>query len=169
LYVPASEAARLWRRILEEGGERVIPAGLGARDSLRLEVGYPLYGNDLDAEHTALESGLGWITKLDKGDFVGREALRAQKEKGVRRRLVGLTIHERGFPRPGYAVLADGRVVGGLTSGTVSPSLGHGVALAYVPTELAGEGSELQVDARGRLLTAVVTRPPFFKEGSIRR
>ncbi len=169
LYVPAAEAAGLWRRILEEGGSRVVPAGLGARDSLRLEVGYPLYGNDLDAEHTVLESGLGWITKLDKGDFVGMAALRAQKEQGIGRRLVGLTIQERGFPRPGYAVLADGQEVGVLTSGTVSPSLGYGVALGYVPVELAGEGTSLEVDARGRRLAAVVTRPPFFKEGSIRR
>ena len=169
LYVPAAEAAALWRRILEEGGDRVIPAGLGARDSLRLEVGYPLYGNDLDAEHSVLESGLGWITKLDKGDFVGREALSAEKTDGPRRRLVGLTIRERGFPRPGYPILADGKEVGILTSGTVSPSLGYGVALGYVPAELASEGTSLEVDARGRRLTAVVTRPPFFKEGSIRR
>lgn len=169
LYVPAAEAAGLWRRILEEGGTRVVPAGLGARDSLRLEVGYPLYGNDLDAEHTVLESGLGWITKLDKGAFVGRDALRAQKEEGLARRLVGLTIRERGFPRPGYPILADGREVGALTSGTVSPSLGYGVALGYVPAELASEGTSLEVDARGRRLAAVVTRPPFFKEGSIRR
>ena len=169
LYVPAAEAAGLWRRILEEGGGRVVPAGLGARDSLRLEVGYPLYGNDLDAEHTVLESGLGWITKLDKGDFVGGEALRAQKEGGLERRLVGLTIRERGFPRPGYPILAEGDEVGVLTSGTVSPSLGYGVALGYVPLAFTQEGTSLEVDARGRRLTAVVTRPPFFKEGSIRR
>lgn len=169
LYVPAEGAAELWRRILSEGGEGVVPAGLGARDSLRLEVGYPLYGNDLDAEHTVLESGLGWITKLDKGDFVGREALRAQKEKGLTRRLVGLEIRERGFPRPGYPVLADGAEVGVLTSGTVSPTLGYGIALGYVPTEHASEGTSLEVDARGRGLAATVTRPPFFREGSIRR
>ncbi len=169
LYVPATAAAGLWRRILEQGGTRVVPAGLGARDSLRLEVGYPLYGNDLDAEHTVLESGLGWITKLDKGPFVGRDALRAQKQEGPARRLVGLAIRERGFPRPGYPILADGQEVGALTSGTVSPSLGYGVALGYVPAELASEGTSLEVDARGRRLAAVVTRPPFFKEGSIRR
>lgn len=169
LYLPADAAPELWRKILSAGGDRVVPAGLGARDSLRLEVGYPLYGNDLDDEHTTLESGLGWITKLDKGDFVGRDALRRQKEAGLERKLVGLKLEERGFPRPGYPVASDGEVVGVLTSGTVSPSLGYGIALGYVPVALATEGTSLQVDARGRLLAATVTRPPFYREGSIRR
>ena len=169
LYLAAAAAPELWRKLLSAGGDRVTPAGLGARDSLRLEVGYPLYGNDLDDEHTVLESGLGWITKLDKGDFVGREALRAQKEAGLERKLVGLKLEERGFPRPGYPVASDGAEVGVLTSGTVSPSLGYGIALGYVPVELAAEGTSLQVDARGRMLAATVTRPPFYREGSIRR
>jgi aminomethyltransferase len=169
LYLPGDAAPELWRKILSAGGDRVVPAGLGARDSLRLEVGYPLYGNDLDDEHTVLESGLGWITKLDKGDFVGREALRRQKEAGLERKLVGLKLEERGFPRPGYAVVSDGEEVGVLTSGTVSPSLGYGIALGYVPVAFAAEGTSLQVDARGRLLAATVTRPPFYREGSIRR
>ncbi|MBT7504337.1 MAG: glycine cleavage system aminomethyltransferase GcvT, partial [Gemmatimonadales bacterium] len=133
LYVSAEHAAALWDVLLAKGeGAGLIPAGLGARDSLRLEVGYALYGNDLDEEHTTLESGLGWVTKLDKGDFIGREALAAQKEAGVGRRLVGLRLEGRGFPRPGYEVLSDGEVVGQLTSGTVSPSLGFGVAMGYV-------------------------------------
>ncbi len=169
LYLAADDAPELWRKILSAGGDRVAPAGLGARDSLRLEVGYPLYGNDLDDQHTTLESGLGWITKLDKGDFVGREALRRQKEAGLERKLVGLKLEERGFPRPGYAVVSGGEEVGVLTSGTVSPSLGYGIALGYVPLELAAEGTSLQVDARGRKLAATVTRPPFYREGSIRR
>ncbi|MEX2467465.1 MAG: glycine cleavage system aminomethyltransferase GcvT [Gemmatimonadota bacterium] len=169
LYVPAETVVTLWTLLLEEGGERVAPAGLGARDSLRLEMGYPLYGNDLDAEHTVLEAGLGWLTKLDKGPFVGRDALRAQKEAGLERRLVGLRVEERGFPRPGYPVRSEGTEVGHVTSGTVSPSLGHGVAMGYVPTALAAEGTTLQIDARGRLLDATVVRPPFYREGSIRR
>jgi aminomethyltransferase len=169
LYVPTEAAVPLWRRLLEAGSDRVVPAGLGARDSLRLEMGYPLYGNDLDDRHTVLEAGLGWITKLDKGAFIGREALQAQKAQGIEQRLVGLRIDERGFPRPGYPVRSGGEEVGQLTSGTVSPSLGHGIALGYVPTALAAEGTTLEVDARGRMLEATVVRPPFYREGSIRR
>ena len=170
LYVPAQHAAKLWRALLEAGKSAgLIPAGLGARDSLRLEVGYALYGNDLDEEHTTLESGLGWVTKLDAGDFVGRDALVAQKAAGVRRRLVGLRLTEKGFPRPGYDIVCEGEVVGTVTSGTVSPSLGYGVALGYVPTELSKSGTTLQIDARGRCVDAVVQRPPFYCEGTIKR
>lgn len=169
LYLAAEDAPAVWRRILEEGGDRVTPAGLGARDSLRLEIGLLLYGNDLDEEHTVLEAGLGWLTRLEKGPFVGRDALRAQKEAGPARRLVGLRIDQRGFPRPGYPIRSDGTEVGRVTSGTVSPSLGYGIALGYVPVELAAPDTVLQVDARGRMLDATVVRPPFYREGSIRR
>lgn len=170
LYLPASGAVAVWDALLDAGSEAgLIPAGLGARDSLRLEVGYALYGNDIDDEHTTLESGLGWVTKLDKGDFVGRDALAAQKEQGVERRLVGLRLTGKGFPRPGYDIVSDGEVVGSVTSGTVSPTLGYGVALGYVPVGLSKADTELQIDARGRLVDAVVQRPPFYTEGSIRR
>ena len=170
LYVPADRAAELWTALLAAGSEQgLIPAGLGSRDSLRLEVGYALYGNDLDEEHTTLESGLGWVTKLDKGDFVGREALAVQKASGVTRRLVGLRLTEKGFPRPGYSVVSEGAVVGNVTSGTVSPTLGFGVALGYLPVELSRAGTTVQIDARGRLIDAVVQRPPFYTEGSIQR
>ena len=166
LYLAAEDAARVWGALLEAGADAgLVPAGLGSRDSLRLEVGYALYGNDLDEDHTTLESGLGWITKLDKGDFVGRDALAAQKEAGVARRLVGLRLTGKGFPRPGYGVLSGGEVVGTVTSGTVSPTLGYGVALGYVPVELSKPGTELQIDARGRAVDAVVQRPPFYTEG----
>jgi len=170
LYVASEDAVVLWRTLLERGGPLgLVPAGLGARDSLRLEMGYALYGSDLDEEHTPLESGLGWVTKLDKGEFVGRQALVAQKEAGVPRRLVGLTVEGRGFPRPGYPILSGGEQVGAVTSGTVSPSLGVGIAMGYVPSSLAATGSRLQIDARGRALDATVTRPPFYTAGSIRR
>jgi len=170
LYVPADRAGELWDALLAAGkADGLIPAGLGARDSLRLEVGYALYGNDLDEEHTTLESGLGWVTKLDKGDFVGRDALAAQKESGVTRRLVGLRLEGRAFPRPGYDIVFEGEVVGNVTSGTISPTLGHGVALGYVPVELSRADTVVQVDARGKLVDAVVQRPPFYTEGSIRR
>ena len=172
LYVAAEDAPALWDSLTGQGrAHGLVPAGLGARDSLRLEMGYALYGNDLDEEHTALESGLGWITKLDKGEFVGRAALARQKEEGVRRRLVGIRLEDRGFPRPGYEVIAreSGQVVGSLTSGTVSPSLGCGVAMGYVAREHAKAGSLLQVNVRGKTVDAVACRPPFYTEGSIRR
>jgi len=170
LYVAAEDARGLWRALLDAGKEDgLLPAGLGARDSLRLEVGYALYGNDLDDEHTPLEAGLGWITKLDKGEFVGREALVHQKEEGVSRRLVGLKLLDKAFPRPGYPIRSAGSAVGVVTSGTVSPSLGHGVAMGYVPAEMATPGTELSIEIREREITAVVQRPPFYTQGSIRR
>jgi aminomethyltransferase len=132
-------------------------------------MGYPLYGNDLDEEHTPLEAGLGWLTKLDKGEFIGRDALLAQKQGGLTRRLVGLILAERGFPRPGYRVLVDGADVGVVTSGTVSPTLAEGIAMAYVPTALAQTGTELQIDLRGRSARAHVVRLPFHTGGSLRR
>jgi aminomethyltransferase len=170
LYLEADRAAELWRALLEAGEPLgLAPAGLGARDSLRLEMGYALYGNDLDEEHTPLESGLGWITKLDKGEFVAREALLAQKDAGVDRRLVGLRLTERGFPRPGYGIRAASADVGVVTSGIVSPTLGYGIAMGYVPASLAATGSEVAVLIRDREVAAVVARPPFYTEGSIRR
>jgi aminomethyltransferase len=170
LYVPSGDAASLWTALLEAGADRgLIPAGLGARDSLRLEVGYALYGNDLDDQHTPLESALGWITKLDAEEFVGRESLVRQKEAGIPTRLVGLRLTARGFPRPGYPVLADGRRVGTVTSGTLSPSLGEGIALARVESGSHTSGTELAVEIRGKPVPAVVQRPPFYTQGSIRR
>jgi aminomethyltransferase len=170
LYVPAEGAVKLWRALLKAGKSAGLePAGLGARDSLRLEMGYPLYGNDLDESHTPLEGGLGWLTKLDKGDFIGRDALLAQKERGLARRLVGLTLEEKGFPRPGYTIRAGGRDVGVLSSGTMSPTLGKGIAMGYVPAELANPGTRLQVDLRGKPAGAVVVSLPFHTKGSLRR
>lgn len=170
LYLPAERAVEVWRALLEAGRDHgLIPAGLGARDSLRLEMGYALYGNDLDEEHTALESGLGWIVKLERGPFIGREALAAQKEQGVPTRLVGLRCGPRVFPRAGYAVVHGDRDVGVTTSGVLSPTLGEGVALARVPAELASPGTELGVRIRDRVAPAVVQRPPFHTGGSLKR
>ena len=170
LYVEAKDTPGLWDALLEAGAcVGLIPVGLGARDSLRLEMGYALYGNDLDEQHTTLESGLGWVTKLDKGYFVGRDALAAQKEAGVARRLVAMRFEARGFPRPGYDVRHADEVVGNVTSGTVSPSLGIGVAMGYVPTELSKPGTGLQIDVRGRLVDVTVQRLPFYTAGSIKR
>ena len=170
LYLDAGDTAGVWRALLEAGEPHgLVPAGLGARDSLRLEVGYALYGNDLDEEHTPLEAGLGWVVKLDKGDFVGRDALARQKEAGVERKLAGFLLQERGFPRQGYEVRVEGDVVGTVTSGTHSPSLGKGVGMAYLPTDAAKAGTEIEVVVRGSPVKAVVQRPPFYTEGSLRR
>ncbi len=170
LYVGANDAPALWDALMEAGADAgLMPVGLGARDSLRLEMGYALYGNDLDEQHTTLESGLGWVTKMNKGDFVGCEALAAQRESGVARRLVGMRLEGRGFPRPGYDIVHEREVVGTVTSGTVSPSLGSGIAMGYVPVDLAKPDTRLQIDLRGRPVDALVQRPPFYTGGSIKR
>jgi aminomethyltransferase len=170
LYLPADRTAEVWRRLLEVGRQDgIAPAGLGARDSLRLEMGYALYGNDIDDRRSPLEAGLGWITKLDKGDFIGRDALLVQKQEGVRERLVGFVCQERGFPRHGYTVQADGEPVGEVTSGIVSPMLQTGVGMAYVATEHAKAGTRIDIMVRDRAIPAEVTRPPFYTEGSVRR
>jgi aminomethyltransferase len=170
LYVAAGSAAGLWRRLLEEGGaDGLVPVGLGARDSLRLEMGYALYGNDIDEEHTPLEAGLGWVTKLDKGEFIGRDALVRQKEAGVQQKLVGFLLKERGFPRHGYAVQWQGSDAGVVTSGAHAPSLNVGVGMAYVPAQASKAGTPLDIIVRERAVPAEVTRPPFYKHGSIRR
>ena len=170
LYIDAADAVAVWRKLLEVGAaDGLAPAGLGARDSLRLEMGYALYGNDLDEKRTPLEAGLGWVTKLDKPDFVGADALRKLKEQGVRQRLVGFVLKERGFPRHGYEVRASGQGAGEVTSGTVSPSLDKGLGLAYVATELSKPGTAIEIMVRDKAVAAEVTRPPFYKEGSVKK
>jgi aminomethyltransferase len=170
LYLPAAEAAGLWRALLEAGkDDGLIATGLGSRDSLRLEMGMALYGNDLDEGHTPLEGGLAWVTKLDKGDFVGRDALARQKESGVQRRLVGFRLKERGFPRPHYPVSFQGQNVGEVTSGTLSPTLGEGIGMAYVPAEAAKPGTEIGIVIRDRAVPAEVVKPPFHTGGSVKR
>lgn len=170
IAIPAEQTAFIWRNLLEAGKpEGVGPIGLGARDSLRLEMGYALYGNDIDGRRTPLEAGLGWVTKLDKGDFVGSGKLRAQKEQGVKDRLVGFMLKEKGFPRHGYVVKYRGEPAGEVTSGIVSPSMGQGVGMAYVPVEAAKPGTEIEVVIRDRAIPAEVVRPPFYKHGSVKK
>jgi aminomethyltransferase len=165
LFCPPSEATRLWDALLDAGGpDGVRPCGLGARDSLRLEMAYRLYGSDMDEQTTPLEAGLAWVVKLDKGEFSGREALRRQKEAGLSRKLVGFTLTEPGIARHGYPVLQDGKAVGTVTSGTKSPSLGIPIGLAYVPTALAAEGSAFHVEIRGRPAAARVVKTPFHSK-----
>ena len=151
----------LWRSLFQAG---VVPCGLGARDTLRLEAAMALYGQDIDDTTTPLEAGLGWLVHLDtKGDFIGRSVLEQQKSQGVTRRLVGLQMQGRYIARHGYQVLADGKVVGEITSGTISPTLGYPIALAYVPTQLSQIGQELEVEIRGKTYPAIVVKKPFYR------
>jgi aminomethyltransferase len=163
LFCPAAAAAKLWDELMEAGRhEKLVPCGLGARDSLRLEMAYRLYGSDMDDSTTPLEAGLGWVVKLDKGDFVGREALLRQKAQGLGRKLVGFVLTDPGIARHGYPVLQDGARVGQVTSGTKSPTLGTSIGLAYLPPALAAEGSAFAVDLRGRPAHARAVKTPFY-------
>lgn len=164
LYLPASAAGAVWQQLMTAGTPfGLLPVGLGARDTLRLEKGYALYGHELSRDITPLEAGLAWITRLDKDDFVGKAALVAQQAAGVPRRRIGLVMQERGIPREGYPVFADGREVGVVTSGTMSPTLKIGVALALVEPAAAALDGELEVAVRERRMRARVVRPPFVK------
>ncbi|MCK6505324.1 glycine cleavage system aminomethyltransferase GcvT [Myxococcota bacterium] len=165
VFLPVDGADAIWKAILAAGkgfpeGD-LAPVGLGARDTLRLEARMCLYGNDIGASTTPLEANLAWTVKLDGRDFVGRDALVRQKEQGVPRRLVGLVVEER-IPRPHCPILADGQVVGEVTSGTRSPSLDWNIALGYVPARLAKVGSRVQVDVRGKIADAVVHKGAFY-------
>ena len=154
----------LWRLLLQSG---VIPCGLGARDTLRLEAAMALYGQDIDETTTPLEAGMGWLVHLDtKGDFIGRSILEQQKSAGVSRRLVGLSMQGRNIARHGYQVLSKGHVVGEITSGTLSPTLGYPVALAYVPSQVSQLGQQLEVEIRGKVYPAVVVKRPFYRSPS---
>jgi aminomethyltransferase len=166
LMVPSEGAAGLWRSLLEAGAEAgLVPVGLGARDTLRLEARMLLYGNDMDETTTLVEAGLGWIVALDdaKGDFNGREVLAEQKASGVRKRLVGFEIVGRGIARHGYPVLLGGETVGAVTSGSYAPFLRKNIGLCYLPSARAAVGTEFDVDIRGRGVPARVVSTPFYK------
>jgi aminomethyltransferase len=170
LYVASKDAVKVWRRLLESGAaENLQPTGLGARDSLRLEMGYALYGNDIDERRNPLEAGLGWVVKLDKGEFVGREALQQIKADGVKNKLVGFELKDRGFPRHGYAVRVNGTAAGEVTSGIHSPSLNKGIGMAYVPVDSSKPGSQIEIMVRDKGVMAEVVRPPFYKQGTVRK
>jgi aminomethyltransferase len=162
VYAAADQAERLWQRMLEAGryGETdgVTPCGLAARNTLRLESAMALYGNDIDETTTLLEANLGWICKLNKGEFIGRESLARQKEEGVTRRLVGFEMTERGIARDHQEVIINGERVGVVTSGSPAPYLKKNIGLAYLPVEFAKEGQEIQIDVRGRAVGARLCR-----------
>jgi aminomethyltransferase len=166
LYFDASRAVELWNALMSDGS--VVPAGLGARDTLRLEMGMALYGNDIDDGTTPYEAGLGWLVKLKKGDFVGKEALERQKAAGIPRKLIGFTMPDRAFPRHGYPVSCDGVASGEVRSGTMSPTLGIAIGTAYLPLAVAKEGTQFEVEIRGKRLPAVVQKMPFYKNASHR-
>ncbi|HEX6817718.1 MAG TPA: glycine cleavage system aminomethyltransferase GcvT, partial [Ktedonobacterales bacterium] len=165
LYCASGDVVALWRTLLEAGAPYgLIPAGLGARDTLRLEAGFCLYGHELNEQTSPLEAGLGWSVKLEKGhDFIGREALLAQKQDGLPRKLVGVELRDRGVPRAGYAILRDGTPIGELTSGTVGPTLGKAIGMGYVPPAEAKVGAEVAVEIRGKAVPAVIVALPFYK------
>ena len=166
-YAAAAEGERLWNKILDAGNigsdDGILPAGLGARNTLRLEAGMALYGHELTESTTLLEANLGWICKLDKGDFIGREALVRQKETGLKRKLVGFEVTERGIARDDYDVVINDHRVGKVTSGSPAPYLKKNIGFAYLPIEFTNVGQEIKIDVRGRLIGAQVIKTPFYK------
>lgn len=164
IYVNNDDAEKLWNNVFEAGKEFGIkPIGLAARDTLRLEMGYCLYGNDISDTTSPLEAGLGWVTKFTK-DFINSDNLKAQKEAGVKRKLVGFELVDKGIPRHDYPIVdANGNEIGVVTSGTMAPSLNKAIGLGYVPVELTSEGSEIYIQVRNKNLKAVVVKPPFYK------
>ncbi|MDZ7315934.1 MAG: glycine cleavage system aminomethyltransferase GcvT [candidate division KSB1 bacterium] len=159
-----SYSVQIWQALMESGRKYEIePIGLGARDTLRLEMKYCLYGNDIDATTNPLEAGLGWITKLDKGDFIGREALLRVREQGLKRKLIGFEVEGRAVPRHGYALYQGDRLLGHVTSGGFSPMLEKGIGMGYVAIDAAAEGTPLEVDVRGRRVPGMVVKTPFYR------
>jgi aminomethyltransferase len=167
VYAAAAEGERLWKKILEAGNfgsdDGVLPAGLGARNTLRLEAGMALYGHELTESTTLLEANLGWICKLDKGDFIGRESLAREKEGGLKRKLVGFEVMERGIARDDYDIVINDQRVGKVTSGSPAPYLKKNIGFAYLPIEFANVGQEIKIDVRGKLVGAQVIKTPFYK------
>jgi len=164
IYCKNDEVEQVWNKVFEAGADFGIkPIGLAARDTLRLEMGYCLYGNDIDDTTSPIEAGLGWITKFTK-DFVNSEALKAQKEAGITRKLIAFELTERGIPRQGYDIVdAAGNKIGVVTSGTMSPSLGKGIGLGYVPKVVSKSGNEIFIQVRKKAIPAVVVKLPFYK------
>jgi aminomethyltransferase len=167
VYAAPEHAEKLWNKILDAGNfgadDGVTPCGLAARNTLRLESGMALYGHEIDETTTLYEANLGWICKLDKGDFVGREALVQQKAEGVKRKLVGFEVTERGIARDDQGVVIGGQTVGKVTSGSPAPYLKKNIGLAYVPVEYANVAQEIKIDVRGRLVGAQIVKTPFYK------
>jgi aminomethyltransferase len=167
IYAKSDDIGEIWDAIMKAGQDKGLePAGLGCRDTLRMEMKLALYGNDIDDTTNPIEAGLGWITRLGKTDFMGKKAL-LEAKANVTRRLVCLEMTERAIPRQGYTILMNDESVGIITSGTMSPSLETGIGIGYVNRPFDKSGTELLVDIRGRMKSAVVVKPPFYKNGSL--
>jgi aminomethyltransferase len=163
LYLPAADTERVWEALLREGAaDGVAPIGLGARDTLRLEMKYALYGNDIDQTTNPLEAGLGWVVKLGKGEFLGRAAIEAAKARGPERRLVGFEMVDRAVARHGYRLSRAGEPLGNVTSGSYGPSVDRYIGVGYVASAASAVGTEIQVEVRGRPQTARVVKTPFY-------
>ena len=167
VYAAPEKAEQLWNKILDAGNygtdEGVMPCGLAARNTLRLEAGMALYGHEIDENTTLLEANLGWITKLNKGDFIGREALAKQKEEGIKRKLIGFEVTDRGIARDEQDILVNGARIGRATSGSPAPFLKKNIGMGYVPVEFSAAGTALEIDVRGRMVGAQVVPLPFYK------
>ncbi|UNK16345.1 glycine cleavage system aminomethyltransferase GcvT [Paenibacillus sp. N3/727] len=166
IYCPAESASVIWKELLAAGEPNgLIPAGLGARDTLRFEAKLALYGQELSDTISPLEAGLGYFVKLDKGNFIGRDALALQKNEGVQRKLVGVELIDRGIPRSHYPVYVDNSLIGEITSGTQSPTSKRNLGLALIDSRFAAVGTEVSIEIRGKRLKAVVVKTPFYKKG----
>lgn len=168
LYMPSDPGTseQVWKSVMEAGAEFGIePTGLGARDTLRLEMGYCLYGNDIDESTNPIEAGLGWITKVNKGEFNGRDVIVKVKEEKPKRKLVAFEMNERAIPRQHYPIVVNGAAVGEVMSGTSSPTLGKGIGMGYVPTEHAAVGTVIEISIRDKGVPATIVKLPFVKKG----
>ncbi|NIP42976.1 MAG: glycine cleavage system aminomethyltransferase GcvT [candidate division Zixibacteria bacterium] len=170
IYHRPEIADKLWEAALDAGKELEIePIGLGARDSLRMEMKYMLYGNDIDSTTNPVEAGLSWIVKLDKGDFIGKDAIAEVKENKPDRKLICFELENKGIPRHGYNIYSEGNDVGYVSSGTYSPVLEKGIGLGYVPRNRSKSGREIEIEIRGKRLPATIVKPPFYKDGSLKK
>ena len=167
IYASMGSIKKIWDNLIEEGSQDgLIPAGLGCRDTLRLEMSYLLYGNDINQKTNPIEAGLGWITKFDKGDFIGRESIIQQKDK-ISKRLICFSMLDRAIPRKGCDIIYGGQSIGKVTSGTMSPVIKNGIGMGYIDKAYYKLGSRLNIDIRGKLKRAEIVDPPFYKEGSL--
>ncbi len=164
IYCKNNEVEQIWNKVFEAGKEFGIkPIGLAARDTLRLEMGFCLYGNDIDEDTSPLEAGLGWITKFTK-DFINSEDLKRQKEEGIKNKLIGFELKDRGIPRHGYQIAdKDGKIIGRVTSGTMAPSLNKGIGMGYVTIENSAPGTEISIQIRNKPVAAMIVKTPFYK------
>jgi len=169
-FTDLGRAEKLWDKVEKAGEEfEIEPIGLGARDTLRLEMKYPLYGNDIDKDTNPLEAGLRWAVKFEKGDFIGKEVLERVKLEKIQRKLIPFVMDGKGIPRPHFKILKDGKEIGEVRSGTMSPSLGVGIGTGYVHRDYMKSGNKIEIDIRGKIFPATVIKPPFYKEGTIKK